>query len=100
MNSETGIVWSPYCKVTPFDPWWKNGSYLFGHHKVESIIVTKQPTIPSTLRHLVMPCNKIPYIRLLIINASICNTGQGKETHIKYKRLKLCGGQTYYCSSD
>jgi hypothetical protein len=28
------------------------------------------------------------------------NNGQGEARHRKYKRFKLCGGQTYECSSD
>jgi hypothetical protein len=33
-------------------------------------------------------------------NAKVHNIGQGEPRHRKYKRLKLCGGQTYNCSSD
>jgi hypothetical protein len=33
-------------------------------------------------------------------NANVCNTGQGKPRHRKYKRLKLGGGQAYDRSTD
>jgi hypothetical protein len=28
-------------------------------------------------------------------NANVCNIEQDKPRHMKYKRLKLCGGQAY-----
>jgi hypothetical protein len=33
-------------------------------------------------------------------NENVCNIGQGDTRHIKYKRLKLGGGQAYIRSSD
>jgi hypothetical protein len=33
-------------------------------------------------------------------NVSVCNIGQGKARHRKYKRLELGGGQAYDRSSD
>jgi hypothetical protein len=33
-------------------------------------------------------------------NVNVCNTGQGKSTHRKYKNLKLGSGQVYDCLSN
>jgi hypothetical protein len=33
-------------------------------------------------------------------NANVCNIGKGEARHVKYKRLKRCGGEAYNHSSD